>query len=189
MAIQIDHQLREFIPHSTNEFPITYFHDELITLPDLSGPLHWHPDFEIASAVSGTLDYQVGGEHIILKPGDSIFVNGNMLHGIRQLSGDIPDAMPNVVFSGTLLAPETGAIYPEPITLESIAGAAGISRSEAGRCFNAYTGCSPIEALIDYRLQMAHQMLNEGALTLQQISDACGFNFLVFISLFREQLR
>lgn len=259
MSIQIDHQLREFIPHSVNEFPITHFHDELITLPDLSGPLHWHPDFEIASAVSGTLDYQVGGEHIILKPGDSIFVNGNMLHGIRQVSGDIPDPMPNVVFSGTLLAPETGTIYQkyilpimrsdclpyivfrhndafheeinilikdiyklmsekdacyelavqrninlifefitdnfdrfphseatriqinnqirlqkmlsyihenysEPVTLESIASAAGISRSEAGRCFNAYMGCSPIEALIDYRLQMAHQMLNEGAL-------------------------
>ena len=47
MPIQIDHQLREFIPHSTNEFPITYFHDELITLTDLAGPLHWHPDFEI----------------------------------------------------------------------------------------------------------------------------------------------
>ncbi len=34
MAIIIDHQLREHIPHNAIEFPITYFHDELITLPD-----------------------------------------------------------------------------------------------------------------------------------------------------------
>ena len=30
MAILLDHQLREQIPHNTTDFPITYFHDELI---------------------------------------------------------------------------------------------------------------------------------------------------------------
>ena len=46
MPIILDHQLREYIPHNAIEFPITYFHDELVTLPDWAGPLHWHPDFE-----------------------------------------------------------------------------------------------------------------------------------------------
>ena len=50
MPIILDHQLREHIPHTSLEFPITYYHDELITLPDRTGPLHWHPDFEIATA-------------------------------------------------------------------------------------------------------------------------------------------
>ena len=50
MPIILDHQLREYIPHNAIEFPITYFHDELVTLPDRAGPLHWHPDFEIATA-------------------------------------------------------------------------------------------------------------------------------------------
>ena len=277
MSIQIDHQLREFIPHSVNEFPITYFHDELITLTDLAGPLHWHPDFEIASAVCGTLDYQVGGEQIVLQPGDSIFVNGNMLHGIKQLSGDVADPMPNIVFSGTLLAPESSTVYrkyvlpilrsdmlpfvvfrhdntslceisriindiyrymsecqngyelavqrninlifeylncnfdllpktqstriqmnnqiriqkmllfiyenyAKEVTLQDIADAADVSRSEAGRCFQTYMGCSPIDALIDYRLQMAHQLLNEGAQSLKEISYACGFNSVNYFS-------
>ena len=84
MPIIIDHQLREQMPHDITAFPITYFHDELATIPNWEGAFHWHPDFEIATAISNTLDYQVGQQHITLKPGDSIFVNGNILHAIKQ---------------------------------------------------------------------------------------------------------
>ncbi len=277
MAIMLDHQLREYIPHNAAKFPITYFSDELADLPDREGPLHWHPDFEIATAECSVLDYQVGGEHIMLEAGDSIFVNGNMLHGIKQVSGDIPDPMPNIVFSGALIAPETSIIYQryiqpiikcdampfvvfrhnnashreinclikdvyrqmgdenecyelavqrnlsrifefifcnfdnlpkaettriqinsqirlqkmlnyiyenytEVVTLGDIAGAADISRSEAGRCFNTYMGCSPVDALIQYRLQKAQQLLSEKTQTLEQISRACGFNSVNYFS-------
>lgn len=271
MPITLDHQLREQIPHSNSTFPITYFHDELSELPNFAGPLHWHADFEIATAEIGVLDYQVDRHHIKLEAGDSIFVNGNILHGIKQVSGDIPDPMPNIVFSGVVIASENSSIYQkyilpisccdslpfivfrhgnqfhyevnhlvndtysllreqsegyemtvqrnlnsifdyifrhfddfpksettriqinnqiriqkmlsyiyehymESVTLEDIAKAANISRSEAGRCFNAYMGCSPIEALIQYRLQIAHRLLNDKSTTLQEISYSCGFN-------------
>ncbi|MBR6675739.1 MAG: AraC family transcriptional regulator [Clostridia bacterium] len=277
MPIILDHQLREYIPHNAAEFPVTYFCDELATLPDREGPFHWHPDFEIATAECGTLDYQVGGRHVILEAGDSIFVNGNMLHGIKQISGDVADPMPNIVFYGTLIAPETATIYQkyilpiaqcdslpfivfrhddsahrevnclikdtyrqlsekrecyelavqrnisrifefiacnfeslpkaettriqinnqirvqkmlkyisenysEQVTLDDIAKAADISRSEAGRCFQAYMGCSPVEALIQYRVQTAHRLLSEKSQTLQQISYACGFNSVNYFS-------
>lgn len=252
MAIKINHQLQEQIPHDATVFPVTFYCDELAALPNYVGPLHWHPYFEIATAKSGVIDYQVGQNHIILEPGDSIFVNSNVLHEIRQVSGDTPDPMPNIVFSGAVVAPETGTIYQkyihpivgcdslpfivfrhdnsqcrevnrmindiycamrkqndcyelivqrnissifeyifcnfetfprteasciqlnaqirvrkmlsyiyehytETVTLGDIAKAADISRSEAGRCFNAYMGCSPIDALIRYRLQIAHR--------------------------------
>ena len=111
MAININHQLREQIPHDVTSFPISFFCDELASLPNREGPLHWHPEFEIATAESGILDFQVGQEHILLEAGDSIFVNGNILHGVRQLSEGVPDAIPNIVFSGTVLAPETSRIY------------------------------------------------------------------------------
>ena len=277
MPILLDRQLREQIPHDAVTFPITFFSDELASLPDWAGPLHWHPDFEIASAESGVLDYQVGQQHIHLEPGDSIFVNGNMLHEIRQLSGEEPDSMPNIVFSGTLAAPETSVIYQkyilpvigcgtlpfivfrhgEPnhsevlrlvgeiytafrerdvcfemtvqrnisrifeyifrnfdslpraeesriqltaqiriqkmltyiyehyadaVTLEDIAGAANISRSEAGRCFQTYMNCSPVDALIRHRLQTARRLLNETTLTLQEISYDCGFHSVNYFS-------
>ena len=277
MPIILDHQLREYIPHNAVKFPIAYFYDELVAMPDWVGPLHWHPDFEIATAERAALDYQVGEQHIILEAGDSIFVNGNMLHGIKQLSDDVPDPMPNIVFSGTLVAPETSIIYQKhilslvqcdslpfivfryrdrshseinclikdiyrqmnekkacyelviqrninrifeyiscnftdlpkvhatriqiknqirlqkmltyiyenyagPVTLEDIAKAANVSRSEADRCFRKYMGCSPIDALIQYRLQTAHRLLSEKTLSLQEISFACGFNSVNYFS-------
>lgn len=72
--------------------------------------------------------------------------------------------------------------YAGPVTLEDISKAANISRSEAGRCFHTYMGCSPIDALIQYRLQMAHRLLSEKTQTLQQISYACGFNSVNYFS-------
>lgn len=277
MPILLDHQLREQIPHTTTGFPITYYRDELAALPRWEGPFHWHPDFEIATAVGEQLEYQVGQQRLTLEAGDSILVNGNMLHRVRQLSGRTPDPVPILVFSGTLVAPEPSTIYQtyiqpiagcdalpcihfrhadpahrevldlirdtcsrmqtpapcyelavqrnisrlfeylyrhldsfprsqatgvqlksrirlrkmlayiyehytEPVTLADIAGAANISRSEAGRCFQAYLGCSPVEALIRYRLQIARRMLGEKSGTLQQISAACGFNSVNYFS-------
>ena len=275
--MNINHQLREQMFHDTTIFPISFFRDELALLPNREGPLHWHPDFEIATAESGTLDFQVGQEHILLEAGDSIFVNGNILHAIKQISEGVADAMPNIVFSGAILAPETGAIYQkyikpiadsdtlsyivfregdaekprinalikeiykelqeqrsgyemavqrklssileyiffnmeqfpklestriqintqiriqkmlsyiyehyrENITLEEIARAADISRSEAGRCFKRYMNCSPIDALIQYRLQVARGLLNETTLSLEEIGDSCGFHSTNYFS-------
>lgn len=277
MPILLDHQLREEIPHATTGFPVTYYHDELAALPGWEGPAHWHPDFELALAVRETLEYQVGQQRITLQAGDGIFVNGNVLHRVRQLSGRAPDPVPILVFSGTVVAPEQTTIYrryiqpiagcdalpcvvfrqsdpdhreilalirdtvrrmqdpapcyelavqrnisrlfeelyrrfdslPQseatriqlrsrvrlqkmltyiydhyagPVTLADIAGAASISRSEADRCFRAYMGCSPVEALIRYRLQTARRMLGEKTGTLQQISAACGFRSVNYFS-------
>lgn len=271
MSIVLDHQLREQIPHNDAMFPVAYFSDELASLPNREGPLHWHTGFEIATASSGVLDFQIGRRHIALKAGESIFINGNILHGIKQLSGDVPDPMPNIVFSGAAIAPENGEIYrkyiqpvalcaalpfilfdqkrgwhksvnllaeniynlmrgqrqcyemavqrdlsrifeylfehfdglpksdetriqinaqiriqkmlsyirehyAEDVTLEEIAGAANVSRSEAGRCFNTYMQCSPVEALIRYRLQIAHRLVKDTTLTLREISSSCGFH-------------
>ena len=111
MPIILDHQLREQLEHIAPAFPIMYFHDEMIDLPNREGPVHWHPEFEIVTARTGVLDYQVGQEHILLNAGDRIFVNTNMLHGIRQVSGDAADPMPGIVFLGTLIAPEESLIY------------------------------------------------------------------------------
>jgi len=271
MPIILDHHLREQITHEHAAYPISFFRDELAALPNHAGPLHWHPDFEIAMAERGDLDFQIGLQHVVLHAGESIFINGNVLHGVKQLTGDAPDPMPNIVFPGTAIASEDSAIYrkyirpiafcdtlpyiafnqkaawhseanrlagnicrqledkapcyemaiqrelssifesifahleelprfyasrvqmntqirihkmlsfiyeryKDPISLKDIARAANISVSEAGRCFNSYMGCSPIEALIRHRLQEARRLLKDTVLTLQEICYSCGFN-------------
>ena len=120
MAMRLDHQLREQIFHKHTTFPITYFQDELAELPQFTGPLHWHPDFELASAEFSILEYQVGQQRILLEPGDSIFINRNVLHGVKQLDGSQTEPMPNIVFSGSVIAPENSIIfqkYIKPIAL------------------------------------------------------------------------
>lgn len=265
----LDHQLREQLHHISPEFPITFFHDEIADLPTREGPVHWHPEFEIVTAIMGVLDYQVGEEHILLNAGDSIFVNANMLHGIKQISGETADPMPGIVFLGTLIAPEGSVVYQkyiqkiaacdeipyvvfrqgehdeihwtiqriyqllsgclplyelrihhallsvfdylnchfdefpkamisrvqmnaqirvqqmltyiyehyaDHISLSDIASAANISRSEAGRCFSIYLQKTPVDFLIQYRLQKAHVLLHDTTLTIQEISQSCGFH-------------
>ena len=86
MPIILDHQLREHIPHNAIEFPITYYHDELVTLPDRTGPLHWHPDFEIATAEFEVLDYQVGCQTAdYLGRFPQIISDGNTCHSLRSM--------------------------------------------------------------------------------------------------------
>lgn len=282
MSISLDYQLREKVVHNNTMFPVTYFCDELASLPNRTGPLHWHTAFEIATATSGVLDFQIGQKHIRLKAGDSIFINENILHGIKQISDGTPDSMPNIVFSGCVVTAETSEIYrkyiqpvascdklpfilftqpsgwqneinrlikdiygqmsikspcyemavqrdlskifeyiflnfddlpksentriqlntqvriqkmltyihqhySEPVTLEDIAASANVSRSEAGRCFNTYMECSPIDALIKHRLQIAQSIIKDTTLTLKEISSSCGFNSVhYFIRQFRQ---
>ena len=261
----------------TADCPLSYYHQTEHRIGQLMAGVHWHPEFEIATAQSSILDFQIGQEHVTLNKGDSIFINGNILHSIRQLSEGEPDPMPNIVFSGTIIAPETSAIYKkyvstisacdslpyilfrqgdgwqgevnmlineiyqqlreqgkcyeliiqrklneifehiyknsdtlpklemariqiitgiriqkmlsyiyehyaETVTLEDIAGAANISRSEAGRCFKSYMNCSPVDALIRYKLQVAHRLLDETSFSLKEISSACGFNSVNYFS-------
>ena len=111
MAIRLNHELNEEITNQNNDFPISYFSNELVEFANWQGPLHWHVDFEIATALDNTLDYQVGSQHITLQAGDSIFVNGNILHRIQQVNGEKADSMPNIVFSPALLGLQDTAIY------------------------------------------------------------------------------
>lgn len=277
MAILLNHQLREQLPPDILNFPISFYCNELADLPDRTGPVHWHPYFEIATAQCGILDFQVGQTHLFLEPQDSIFINQNILHSIKQVSGATSDPLPVILFSGTAIAPENSAIYQKyilpilscsrlpfivfrhnsklwknvyqpiltvyrtmqeqpscyeltvqrnicyiletifrnldsltkcetsriqlntqirlqkmlsyiyenysrTITLSDIADAANISRSEAGRCFQSYLEYSPVETLIQYRLQTAQRLIRETSLTLQEISSACGFHSVSYFS-------
>lgn len=168
MAILLNHQLREYVPHNFIEFPITYFYDELVAFPDWAGPLHWHPDFEIATAECGVLDYQVGSQHIILEAGDSIFVNGNMLHGIKQVSGDVPDSMPNIVFSGSLIASETSTIYKKYI--QPVAQCDSLP-------FIVFRHSDHNHRVINSLIKDTYRQMND-----KQISYACGFNSVNYFS-------
>lgn len=65
--------------------------------------------------------------------------------------------------------------YHEQISLSKIADSAGISKSEAARCFQSYLHTSPINYLLGYRIERAKWALQNSMETIAQISQDCGF--------------
>jgi len=64
----------------------------------------------------------------------------------------------------------------EKLTLQSLATYSGMSVSHFTRIFRNETGLSPIEYLIDMRLEVASRLLLCGKLSIKQISVECGFS-------------
>lgn len=59
MSILLDHQLLEQDIHKNSDFPVAYYQNELEELTNWERPFHWHPDFEIATALNNPLEYQI----------------------------------------------------------------------------------------------------------------------------------
>lgn len=77
--------------------------------------------------------------------------------------------------------------YSYPITIEEIAGYAGISRSHLFRAFRAHLGISPKEYLSTYRIQQACVLLRHSDLSITSISRSVGYeNNLYFSKAFHK---
>ena len=72
------------------------------------------------------------------------------------------------------------AHFEQPLTIDDIAGAASISRSECFRCFSGFCQVSPIEYLNRYRLQNAAQKLASGTASISDITFQCGFSSISY---------
>lgn len=66
--------------------------------------------------------------------------------------------------------------YMDSITLDDLAQAVSVSKSEILRSFKAIIGLSPIKYLKNYRLQMAAYMLKKTDYTIGTIYELCGFD-------------
>ena len=64
--------------------------------------------------------------------------------------------------------------YSEKISLDDIAGAAGVSRSKCGNLFNKFTQKTPINFLNSYRLEMGGKLLLSSDEPIAIIAQACG---------------
>ena len=79
--------------------------------------------------------------------------------------------------------------YMERLTLEEIAGAVSLSRSECCRLFKRTDASTPIRYLKQYRLQQSAKMLRCTDLSIAEIAYQCGFDSSsYFISCFRREM-
>ena len=66
--------------------------------------------------------------------------------------------------------------YMDKISLEDIAGSAGISRTKCTSLFKVYTETTPVEYLNSYRLEEAARRLLKEHTPVAEIALACGFS-------------
>ena len=66
--------------------------------------------------------------------------------------------------------------YDEQITLDDIAFAGSVSRSQCSKIFKEFTNQSPINYLNSYRLEKSRDYLRNSDMSISEISRACGFS-------------
>lgn len=75
----------------------------------------------------------------------------------------------------------------EPLTIEDIAGHAGVSASHLGALFRARFACAPLKYLQRLRLQLARRLLRNSYLSVGEVAAACGYpDVNWFVRLFRS---
>ncbi|MGX7198066.1 helix-turn-helix domain-containing protein [Enterococcus olivae] len=92
----------------------------------------------------------------------------------------------------------SSAIYPlldyvhtnfqKPLKVSDIAQVISINKNKCTTLFKAYTGLSPIDYLIDYRLNESKNLLQQTELSISEICYSVGFNHLsYFITAFKKK--
>ena len=66
--------------------------------------------------------------------------------------------------------------YNKELDLQTLADVCNLSISHFIRGFKLYTGYTPHEYLLSYRLRQAKQLLSTSSLTIEEIAERCGFN-------------
>lgn len=80
------------------------------------------------------------------------------------------------------------ANYSEKLTLNDIAAAASVSTRECIRCFRNTISQTPLEYVMEYRLNMARRLLDETEKSITDISLQCGFSSSAYFGkIFREK--
>lgn len=99
-------------------FPIQLYIEEVHHYPERLFPLHWHKAAELTMALQGDVQFQIGGDTLVLHPGEGLFLNSNVLHFFRAAQNDGPCVCASVIFSPDFIAPITSVLrtkYMAPV--------------------------------------------------------------------------
>lgn len=103
-----DESLRETISHGNEDFPFSYYLEDIWKFDFHCIDWHWHPEVEFIYIQKGTVTFLIGSERFNLQQGSGLFINTQILHRFEASESAI---IPNIVFSPVLLAPEQSLIY------------------------------------------------------------------------------
>lgn len=79
-------------------------------------------------------------------------------------------------------------LYMEPLTLEQIAGSFGMKPKYFSYLFHKYTGISPMNYLIEYRMNRAQELLQDPSSSVRDIAGCVGYTDAYYFSrLFKKR--
>jgi quercetin dioxygenase-like cupin family protein len=56
--------------------------------PGVAFPRHTHPGDEIIYVLEGTLEYEIGGKRVTVRPGDGLFVPAGTIHSAKNVGSN-----------------------------------------------------------------------------------------------------
>ena len=96
MRLNIDKEHKELKAHGNYAFPVLVSDERLSWFDTGEFPWHWHPEIELTIVLDGNMTYLVNDNEYILRAGEGLFCNTNVLH------------------SGNITMRKTAVIYPLP---------------------------------------------------------------------------
>ncbi|MDD4532128.1 MAG: AraC family transcriptional regulator [Bacilli bacterium] len=78
----IDENMHELINHGRPEFPVAFYGDGYKYLGSRSYYAHWHNEIEVTIAIKGDIAISCNDATILVREGDAIVINSNILHCI-----------------------------------------------------------------------------------------------------------
>lgn len=265
--------------HGSLEHPVAVSHINLRSLHMGYVRWHWHEELEIDIVTKGSVEYMIGEESLLLKTGEAIYINQNIMHSIHPveneegeldtivfhpsiffgynqtylnakyvtpvignaclryftiagshphctemtaLLGEVVNAMDGAAYGHELIiksclgrlwvymleefafsAPEKKEAlslsearakdamifiekhYHEPLTLDEIATAIHVSKSECCRCFKKALHATPFEYLMNYRIFMASVKIRQDVnqqMSFSELATSVGFNNISYFN-------
>lgn len=117
MTIQIydfklDAKQRELEVRGTPMFPCAAYYSDIINNVTGDIPWHWHEEIEILIVHKGTIKIGINGIYYLLKAGDGMFINSNILHS-AIIVGDDECMLYSLVFHSNLISGVTESIFEQ----------------------------------------------------------------------------
>ena len=109
---KLDAKQKELEVRGTPMFPCAAYYSDIVTNVTGDIPWHWHEEIETLIVCKGTVKIGINGMYYLLKAGDGMFINSNVLHSAIAV-GDEECMLHSLVFHSNLISGVAESIFEQ----------------------------------------------------------------------------